>query len=304
MKMFIGLDIGGTSVKVLGLDEKAHICFESSFATNSEQGIEAFLKTCKDTIASHVKACNASLEGIGIGCTGPIDHRTGVIENPYTLPGLEGHSISDLLSSTCNVPVIVDNDANAAHIGEISLHKQAPKNTLMITFGTGVGVSVRMDGELFRTPGGIHPEIGHILTSVFAGDRCYCGRNNCMEHILSGTGINNHARQRGNCSAEALMEDQKSPLARSFALNLETALCDSVGTLATLFHPECVYIGGGMQRFFETYLIKPVQSRLDAFLPVYGRTKLEPCAAGPRAGSLGSALMAYRMKGEIYACND
>jgi len=293
MIVYVGLDIGGTSVKVLGLNEEAQICFESSFATNSERGIEAFVKTCDDTITKHVKACNANLAGIGIGCTGPVDYRSGVIENPYTLPGLEGHSISDLLNKACKVPVLVDNDANTAHTGEVFQHAPAPENTLMITFGTGVGVSVRMEGELFRIPGGIHPEIGHITTSVFAEDYCYCGRNNCMEHILSGTGINKHALLQYGCTAEELMQTKDS----LFADALETALCDAVSTLATLFHPTCVYIGGGMQRFFESYVLQAVQERLDAFLPVYGRTKLEPCIAGSRAGSLGAALMAYRNEG-------
>ena len=300
MRVYVGLDIGGTSVKVLGLNEKTQICFESAFATNSERGIEAFVKTCSDTITKHIKACNATLAGIGIGCTGPVDYHSGVIENPYTLPGLEGHSISGLLSKTCKVPVQVDNDANTAHIGEVFQHAPAPENTLMITFGTGVGVSVRMEGKLFRIPGGIHPEIGHITTSVFAEDCCYCGRYNCMEHILSGTGINKHALMRKGCTAEELIENEDS----LFAEELETALCDSVSTLATLFHPTCVYIGGGMQQFFESYLMKPVQKRLNAFLPVYGRTRLEPCIAGSRAGSLGAALMAYGMKGDEHACDD
>lgn len=303
MNAYVGLDIGGTSVKVLGLDEKQEICFESSFATNSQQGIDVFLKACKDVITKQTNTNAMTLAGIGIGCTGPIDYRNGMIDNPYTLPGLEGHSISNLLSKECKVPVLVDNDANTAHVGEVFQQPHAPKDTLMIAFGTGVGVSVRLDGELFRIPGGIHPEIGHIATSIQAEDCCYCGRNNCMEHILSGTGINKHALVRYGSKAEEAMETSDG----LFAKELEKALFDSISTLAILFHPTCVYIGGGMQRFFETYLLKPVQQRLDALLPVYGRTSLEPCLAGTRAGSLGAALMAYHafcVKGDEYACND
>ena len=110
-----------------------------------------------------------------------------------------------------------------------------------------------------------------------------------MEHILSGTGINNHALQCGRKTPEELMEGPSSP----FRQDLKTALFESVSSLATIFHPQTVYIGGGMQKFFEMYLLKEVQQRLDILLPVYGRTYIQGCKAGTRAGSLGAALLAY-----------
>jgi len=294
MSITIGIDIGGTSVKLLALDEYASIIGETSFRTSSQNGIESFLSATDEAMQRLLKKGNAELAGLGVGCTGPIDYQTGIILNPYTLPGLEGHSISELLSERYHVPVVVDNDANTAHVGEVFLQGDAPDNTMMITFGTGVGVSIRLQGTLFRIPGGIHPEIGHIPTSIKAGDTCYCGRNNCMEHILSGTGINNHALQCGRKTPEELMEDPTS----SFKQDLKTALFESVSTLATIFHPQTVYIGGGMQKFFEMYLLKEVQQLLDALLPIYGRTHLQGCKAGTRAGSLGAALLAYE-KGRL-----
>lgn len=290
MSVSIGMDIGGTSVKLLALDEQATIIGESSFPTSSQEGITSFLEATDNAIHSLLSKGTKKLGSLGIGCTGPIDYQSGMILNPYTLPGLEGHSISDLLSDRYHVPVVVDNDANAAHLGEVFLQFDAPEDTMMITFGTGVGVSIRLQGALFRIPGGIHPEIGHIPTSIKAEDACYCTRNNCMEHILSGKGINTHALQEGGKTAEALMEDPNS----TFRNNLETALFESVSSLATIFHPQVVYIGGGMQQFFETYLLRHVQQRLDALLPIYGRTRLQRCKAGTRAGSLGAALLAYK----------
>jgi len=290
MSITIGMDIGGTSVKLLALDEHASIMGETSFRTSSQHGIEAFLHATDEAIQFLLRQGNAELAGLGVGCTGPIDYRTGIILNPFTLPGLEDHSISKLLSERYHVPVVVDNDANTAHVGEVFLQGDAPDDTMMITFGTGVGVSIRLQGALFRIPGGIHPEIGHIPTSIKADDTCYCGRNNCMEHILSGTGINNHARQQGAEEAEALMDDQDN----TFRHDLETALFESVSSLATIFHPQIVYIGGGMQQFFETYVLEGVQQRLDALLPVYGKTHLQGCKAGTRAGSLGAALLAHK----------
>ena len=111
-----------------------------------------------------------------------------------------------------------------------------------------------------------------------------------MEHILSGTGINNHALQEYGKTAEVLMENPDS----NFRHELETALFESVSSLATIFHPQVVFIGGGMQQFYETYLLNQVQQRIDALLPIYGKTHLQGCKAGVRAGSLGAALLAYK----------
>lgn len=288
MSISIGLDIGGTSVKALALDETDTITARYTYPTNSTRGIEAFLDATEACITSLITESGHMLSSVGIGCTGPIDYQSGIIENPYTLPGLEGHSLSHLLGERLHIPIIVDNDANTAHLGEVHSHPNAPKNSVLLTFGTGVGVSVRIDGVLFRTPGGIHPEMGHIPTSVHRSYPCYCGRTNCAEHILSGSAINRRARELSQASAEELLESKEG---KPFKEELVSALTDVIATFTTIFHCEAVFIGGGMQNFFERYLIEETRERIGRLLPIYGRSTIERCRAQEDAGALGAALL-------------
>ncbi len=288
MSITIGLDIGGTSVKALALDEDGIITARFTFPTNSRRGIEAFLAATAECITTLTAESGQPLSAVGVGCTGPIDYKTGVIANPYTLPGLEGHSLSDLLRERLHIPIIIDNDANTAHLGEVHTHPSVPKNSVLLTFGTGVGVSVRIDGALFRTPGGIHPEMGHIPTSVYRSDACYCGRANCAEHILSGNAINRRAKELSATSAEQLLQTEMGILLKE---ELVGALTDVIAAFTTIFASETVFIGGGMQGFFERFLIPETQERINRLLPIYGRSTIEGCTAQEDAGALGAALL-------------
>jgi glucokinase len=291
MSITIGLDIGGTSVHALALDTNNTITARANYPTNSTQGIEAFLDATQQCINTLKAESGKDLRAIGIGCTGPVDYQSGIIANPYTLPGLEGHSISALLAERIRVPTFIDNDANTAHLGEIHTHPNAPSNTVLLTFGTGVGVSIRIDGELFRTPGGIHPEMGHIPISIHHNPPCYCGRTNCAENILSGNAINKYAKHLADTTAEHLLTTQDG---RPFEEDLVIALTDVIVTFTTIFHAQTVFIGGGMQDFFEHHLIEKTQRRLNALLPIYGKATIEGCRAKENAGALGAALLARR----------
>jgi glucokinase len=292
MSLFVGFDIGGTSIKHMLIDSSYTVLHTGSFETLGPGGPDEALDTMISIVHSYEAQEKQKVQCVGIGCTGPVNIYTGSIQNPYTLPGFEGKSLKDRLAPTLGIPVLVENDANTAHVGEIHYCGITQENTMMITFGTGVGVSLRMKGELFRTPGGIHPEIGHMTVSVSSPGKCYCSRTNCFEHVLSGTAINAYATATYGMTPEAILEGEDKGKATEFLDRLVTATTDAISTLAMIFSSELVILGGGMHQFIGNYILPPVQDRLDDMLPVYGRTTLVEARYGALSGSYGAAVMA------------
>jgi glucokinase len=195
------------------------------------------------------------------------------------------------------VPVTVDNDANTAHVGEASRLTPTISNSIMITFGTGIGVSIRIAGKLFRLPGVFHPEVGHISVGVDSPSSCYCGKSRCFENIMSGTAINNYAMETYGLTPEEVLQNPENKESQAFVGRMVSATTEAIITLSILFCPEVIFIGGGMQEFIRRYVMAPVQDRLDSLLPVYGKTTLKETLMGPLGGCYGAAIQAIAQVG-------
>lgn len=292
MSLFVGFDIGGTSIKHMLIDSSYTVLHTGSFETLGPGGPDEALDTMTKIVHAYENQEKQKVQSVGIGCTGPVDIHTGTIQNPYTLPGFEGKSLKERLIPSLGIPVLVENDANTAHVGEIHYCGITQENTMMITFGTGVGVSLRMQGELFRTPGGVHPEIGHMTVSISSPGQCYCSRTNCFEHVMSGTAINAYASATYGMTPEAILEGEDREKATEFLDRMVTATTDAISSLAMIFASEVVILGGGMHQFIGKYILPHVQQRLNAMLPVYGKTTLVEARYGALSGSYGAAVMA------------
>ena len=304
MSFYCGVDIGGTGVKLALINEEERILRTDSFSTSSGLGPDFFVDALSKAIVRLTKESKAScqLTAIGIGCTGPIDTDSGLILNLYTLPGLEGMNILDEIQSRLQLPAYLENDANTAHLGEIALYDKGivPGNTALMTFGTGVGCSIRIDKKIFRTIGGIHPEIGHTSAGVNSDITCYCGKNNCMENVLSGTAINRDAQRLFNQTPEKVLDNPDNTEKKTFREHLIAALTNSITTIVGIFNSEQVFIAGGMKNLFAKYLIPETQQRLDKLLPVFGGTKIILTEGNLYSGSLGAALLAKIRYQEIH----
>lgn len=293
MRARCGIDIGGTGVKTVLIDEDRKILAEDAFDTNSVNGSAAFLKALEDC-AKRLKAAAPEAEWVscGIGCTGPVDIETGIILNPFTLPGLEGFGLTEAVGELLGIPVYIDNDANTAHLGEAAVLENDPGNTALITLGTGVGCSVRIGGKLYRVPGGIHPEIGHTSCGVDSDIRCYCGRTNCMENILSGTAVNRDAFRFFGSTPEEALDACDSPEKKLFRENILCGLSNACETLAGIFDSKVIIIAGGMMAFYEKYFIEQVNRRMKTLVPDFGSAKVIPAKLGKNSGKLGAAVLA------------
>jgi len=192
-------DVGGTHVRLALINKKGTILslVKKQVKEASKDDPYAFLKAvetwCKDLIAQAGKA-EFNVIGVGLGVAGKIDYDRGAILFSPNLPHLNGVSVVSELSSALDLPVIIENDANAFGLGEGWIGSARDwENWLGITLGTGVGGCIVLNGELWRGDknAGFSGEIGHT-TIVPGGMPCNCGKKGCLEAYASESGLRRH----------------------------------------------------------------------------------------------------------------
>lgn len=191
------------------MDVLGNIRSQESFPTEPIAGFDFAIEKISTAIFEQVRRAGWKLDelsGIGVGCTGPVDPKTGTVQNPYTLPTWDNCNLIDSLQKRFEIPIRLENDADAAALGEF--HFGAGKGLgpmVMLTFGTGIGFSAIVDGRIYRGVDSAHPELGH-MPILPDGPTCYCGILGCFESLASGTAIDLAGRLYGFPSARAVFE--------------------------------------------------------------------------------------------------
>lgn len=182
--MKLGVDIGGTKCAVvLGNDKEvvAKIRFDT---TDCEGTVAEILRAAKQLMAQSTEAVTS----IGVSCGGPLDSTSGVILSPPNLPGWDAVPITDMLQDACGIPAYLCNDANACALAEWKYGAgRGCRNMIFLTFGTGLGAGLILDGKLYEGTNGMAGEVGHIRLSAF-GPVGY-GKAGSFEGFCSGAGL-------------------------------------------------------------------------------------------------------------------
>jgi glucokinase len=296
----IGIDIGGTTISVGLVRESGGIEGRLVFATEPEGGFaEAMEKVTRAIDGLLVSAGRGrdELIGVGIGCAGPVNPITGTIHNPFTLPGWEGENPVRALEETFAVPAYLENDADAALLGETHAGSaRSFREVVMLTFGTGVGGGALVGGSVYRGMNGEHPEIGHILVDP-SGPECYCGVRGCLESLASGTALAKAGRAQGFADAAEVFEKAGAAdeTASSIVDRAVSAVASAFWTVLHTFMPQKVVFGGGV-----------MEGQFEVFAPALReRARLAERAWGQRflfsraelandAGIVGAAFRAFR----------
>ena len=308
----IGVDLGGTKLLGVVATETGAVVGERLQPT--ALGPEAVLADIAATVAE-LRTDVPDAAAVGVGLPGMVD-LGGVVHYAPNLPGFEGVRARSHLARTCGLPVVVDNDANAAALGEV-LHGAARGHSevLLVTLGTGIGGGIVTGGRVYRGGYGLAAEIGHFTVDP-AGPRCACGANGHWEALASGTALGRLGREwaaRGDApnvlaraggdptavtgqdvgdSARAGEPDGLAVLsayARAVALGL--------GGLINIFDPEIVVVAGGLVQLGNV-LLDRVRAELPAFVEGAEHRPLPPvvpAALGDRAGAIGAAALARRL---------
>ena len=313
MTLACGIDVGGTKIAGGVVDGDGNVLEQlrvESPATDVE-GIE-------DAIAGLVArlAAKHPIEAVGIGAAGYIDKSRSTV---YFAPNLAWRDI-DLraeLEPRVKLPVVVENDANAAAWGEFTYGAgHDVDDLLLITVGTGVGGGLVLDGELYRGAFGVGAEIGHLRV-VPGGRLCGCGNYGCFEQYASGTALVRNAREAaraGSLLARTLLDLTGGEVDRidgpiiteaaragdKFAIEqiseLGRWLGEGIASLAAVLDPAVVAIGGGVADA-DDLLLEPIRSAFAANLTGRGHRpmlEIRKAALGNRAGLIGAADLARR----------
>ena len=189
----IGVDIGGTFVKLYVMDEKGEILRKEKIETDYEHGAEAFLKQIGDFINQTKAKFLTQPIAVGVGAPGDVDHERGVLRyNPnLKFKDVDDWAVADILQQYTGIRPHVANDATLAAWGvyESVLNRQGT-NVLVITLGTGVGGGLILNKELYQGSNGTAGEVGHTkIASTKTGPQCGCGARGCLEAFVGTIGI-------------------------------------------------------------------------------------------------------------------
>lgn len=204
-KLAIGVDIGGTKIAVSLIDLSGKVADKRVFDTNVQRGpwqaVNGIIASIHDIVQRHRISLEETI-GIGVACGGPLDHERGLILSPPNLPGWDRIPINEILHREFNLPVALENDANAGAVAEMLFgagkerreRGRPVKDLLYLTMGTGIGGGLILDGRLYRGITGSAGEVGHMKV-VHNGPLCRCGRRGCLEAVCSGPSIARRARE-------------------------------------------------------------------------------------------------------------
>ncbi len=296
----IGIDIGGTKIAVAAVDDSGTIHAQESIATEAELGFERAIGRmveAADRALAQAGWKRDQLCGVGVGCAGPVSAELGTINNPYTLPTWNDCDIVTQLRSAFERPAYLENDADAAALGEwFAGAARGCNRVVMLTLGTGVGGGVILDGRVYRGTRGEHPELGHMPIEE-SGPECYCGTRGCLEAIASGTGIAAAGSDAGWPDSREVFaaEAMGDPTARRIIDRVRAALSTATWTILHTFMPEVIVLGGGLGEVHFDRLAPAMAARIPlATMVPAGGTRVVKAALGNRAGLVGAASLAFQ----------
>ena len=297
--MIGGVDIGGTKIAVGVVDPQGHILTKDECPTDVPRGFDHAMEQVKALLSQCAKRAEAKLHGIGIGCAGPVDTVTGALENVNNLPGWKDGNPVDVLSREFGVPAALENDADAAALGELHWGAgRAKSRFLYVTVGTGIGVSVILDGIVYRGVNGRHPEIGHHILDT-SGPLCSCGVRGCWESLAAGPAMMAWLRENapatyGNrtlSAREICSRAQDSDEWAQRAVEHEAYYLGlGLANLITLFAPETIVLGGSVMKSAHLFLDRMHEViRQNCRLVPTDRVEITLASLGTDAGLIGAA---------------
>ena len=292
----IGVDLGGTKILagVVARDGSVVRRHERPTPQDSQEHVLAELE------AAVAELLDDSVAAVGFGAPSPIDQSRGVVVRCVNVP-LEDAPVRDRMHARFGIPVGLDNDANAAAIGEWRAGAgRGEDDVVMVTLGTGVGGGVISGGKPFRGWNGAGVELGHVVI-VHDGRPCQgaCTGRGHLEAYVSGSAATQAARAQFGPSADAhrlvRLANEGDAQAKVLLTEVASYLGSGIGSFVNVFGPQLVILGGGFGVAAYEHLLGPAEDivRREALEPMRSTVRLAKAELGTAAGLIGAAFVGF-----------
>ena len=314
-KLYLGIDIGGTNVKIGIFEHDMNIIAKASVPTRADMGPEFVVERICDTVKDILKDSGHSLDdlqAVGIGTPGPADYKAGIVINSTNMQKFNNTPLRDMVSRGLNnKPTVLENDANVACWGEFATGAGADSNDMIFfTLGTGIGGGIVTNGELVQGVDGNGAELGHIIIHP-NGRKCNCGQKGCAESHASAFWTGKIAEEAVAAGAESSLKAVYAETGRVTCKDVfnhckagdklaSKVVDDTCQTLAILCinmlhttEPTKFVFAGGMIAAGDI-LLERIRYFFDKHIWTLKKETVEICFAtlGEDAGIIGAAALA------------
>lgn len=317
LQQVIGVDLGGTNIRVAVLDADGTLSHVSRMPTQSQDGPDAVIRRIADLVIDVAAQGGVSADTpVGVASPGPLNPRTGVVHYTPNLPGWRDVEFVAQLEGHLNRRVALANDGNCATLGEMRFGRaQGVNNLVYLALGTGIGGGVVTEGVLIDGKNGLGAEIGHTLVAI-DGPRCTCGSIGCLEAFASGWAIQAEALKVAttadgdmlhevaaggviHAGVVAMAASQGHPASIAILERAGRALGAAIGSFINMFDPEMIVIGGGVAALGEL-LMGPAVKTVPQYSFVDMRTgvPIEYSQLGDDTGLYGAGALAMMQFGD------
>ncbi len=305
-------DLGGTHLRSATVDHNGKIHFRLKQNTPQGKSADAIVRALVTAVRESEQQETGSggkIRAVSVVVPGTVNVEEGIVVKAPNVPALDGFRLTDALSAELNRPAILENDANAAAVGEMWQGAGRGRRTIVcVTLGTGVGGGIILDGKLWRGVDGAAAEIGHMCVDPFGGVACGCGSRGCLEVYASATAIVRMTREASPRHPDSTLRTITDLTSKTiFAAGLKgdelalevfkrmgVYLGIGLANLINILNPEMIVIGGGVVNgwdLFEKSMRQQVAER--AFPLLAARVKIVRAECGDDAGLLGAARLGF-----------
>lgn len=288
----LAFDIGGTEIKYAFCDESFNLTEKNSIPTNAHEGGKRII----ERIVEIIKSCNG-VDRVGISTAGQVDSVKGeIVFATDSIPGYTGTKIKEIIEAETGIPAAVENDVNSAALGEaIFGAAKGCSDFICLTYGTGIGGAIYLNGKLFTGSSFSAGEFGHIITHA-GGRKCSCGGVGCYEAYASaGALVRNVAEKLGKkMNGREIFANFDNPEIRLLIDEWIDEIVIGLKSLVYIFNPSLIVAGGGIMN--EAYITDEINKRMQKELMAsYRNVKIVKALMGNDANKLGAAYLAAKI---------